>query len=212
MDGDLAPLADLAEIARRHDALLVLDEAHATGVLGAHGRGLSESLPPDLLDGGGVIKVGTLSKALGSQGGFVCGPRVLIDWLVNRARPYVFSTALAPPAAAAARRAVALVAAEPERRRHLLDLAALLRDRLAAAGWPAGGSQSQIVPLVVGEARAAVRLSARLEEQGLLVPAIRPPSVPPATARLRISLTAGHTEEDVDRLVTALRESRVLHG
>jgi 8-amino-7-oxononanoate synthase len=212
MDGDLAPLADLADLARRHDGLLVIDEAHATGVLGAHGRGLSEWLPPDRADDRRLIKVGTLSKALGSQGGFVCGPRTLVDWLVNRARPYVFSTALAPPSAAAARRAVALVAAEPERRRHLLGLAARLRDRLDAAGWPAGRSQSQIVPLLVGDARGAVELSARLEEQGLLVPAIRPPSVPPGTARLRVSLTAGHTEEDVDRLVTALRESRVLHG
>jgi 8-amino-7-oxononanoate synthase len=212
MDGDLAPLADLADLARRHDALLVFDEAHATGVLGARGRGLSESLPADGLDPGRLIKVGTLSKALGSQGGFVCGPRVLIDWLVNHARPYIFSTALAPPAAAAARRAVALVAAEPQRRRHLLDLAGRLRERLTAAGWPESRSQCQIVPLPVGDARAAVALSARLQEQGLLVPAIRPPSVPPGTARLRVSLTAGNTEEDVDRLVTALEQCRVLHG
>jgi 8-amino-7-oxononanoate synthase len=212
MDGDLAPLADLADLARRHDCLLVIDEAHATGVLGEHGRGLSELRLPGALDPGRLVKVGTLSKALGSQGGFVCGPRVLIDWLVNHARPYIFSTALAPPGAAAARRAVALVAVEPERRRHLLDLAARLRDRLRAAGRPESRSQCQIVPLLVGDARDAVELSARLRRQGLLVPAIRPPSVPPGTARLRISLTAGHTVEDVDRLVAALWESRVPHG
>jgi 8-amino-7-oxononanoate synthase len=202
MDGDLAPLADLLDIARRQDALLVLDEAHATGVLGEDGRGLCSG---DLADG--LIKVGTLSKALGAQGGFVCGSRRLVDWLVNRARPYIFSTALAPPVAAAARRAVALVQAEPERRRHLLALADYLRTQLCALGFPETGSRSQIVPVIVGAARAAMALSARLEEHGLLVPAIRPPSVPEGTARLRISLTAGHTAEDVRQLIARLRSS-----
>lgn len=207
MDGDLAPLPTLADLAQRHDCLLLIDEAHATGVLGEHGRGVSELLPPLAgFDPDRLIKMGTLSKALGAQGGFVCGSRRLIDWLVNHARPYIFSTALAPPSAAAARRAVALVRAEPERRRHLLALAGLLRERLQGLGYPSNGSRCQIVPLVVGDARAALALAARLEEHGLLVPAIRPPSVPEGTSRLRISLTAGHTEEDVERLVTALRE------
>jgi 8-amino-7-oxononanoate synthase len=207
MDGDLAPLPDLADLAQRHDCLLVIDEAHATGVLGERGRGVSELLPPPAgFDPRRLVKVGTLSKALGSQGGFVCGPRLLIDWLVNHARPYVFSTALAPPAAAAARRAVALVAEEPQRRRHLRQLADRLRQRLRAAGRPGGDSCCPIVPVLVGEAAAAVALSARLQERGLLVPAIRPPSVAPGTARLRISLTAGHTEADVERLVQALVE------
>jgi 8-amino-7-oxononanoate synthase len=209
MDGDLAPLADLGDLARRHDCLLLLDEAHATGVLGPHGRGATELLPGGVaLDADRLIKVGTLSKALGAQGGFVCGPRRLIRWLINFARPYVFSTALAPPTAAAARRAVAIVREEPERRQQLQGLAQLLRDRLRELGYPESGSRCQIVPLVVGNARAAVRLSRRLEERGLLVPAIRPPSVPEGTARLRISLTAGHTEDDVLRLVSVLRELR----
>jgi 8-amino-7-oxononanoate synthase len=121
---------------------------------------------------------------------------------VNGARPYVFSTALAPPAAAAARRAVKLVIAEPERRRRLLDLAGRLRDEL---GRTANGPCSAILPVIVGEAAAAVALSARLEEEGLLVPAIRPPSVAEGTARLRISLSAGHSAADVNRLVVALR-------
>jgi 7-keto-8-aminopelargonate synthetase-like enzyme len=194
-------------VAERHDCLLLIDEAHATGVLGEEGRGLSEVVPPRCAPER-VIKVGTLSKALGAQGGFMCGSRRLVDWLVNHARPYIFSTALAPPAAAAARRAVAIVVKEPERRRHLLDLAALLRDQLRGAGFPASGSRCQIVPVVIGDSRAAVELSARLEEDGLLVPAIRPPSVPEGTARLRISLTAEHTEEDVMRLAAALRACR----
>jgi 8-amino-7-oxononanoate synthase len=206
MDGDLAPLAGLIDLARRHDAMLLIDEAHATGVLGDGGRGLTDLLPTASDDPDRLIKVGTLSKALGSQGGFVCGGRRLIDYLVNRARPYIFSTALAPPAAAAARRALAVVRAEPERRRRLLALAEQLRAGLRALGRSAGGACCHIIPLVVGEASAAVRLSARLQERGFLVPAIRPPSVPKGTARLRISLTAGHGEEDVERLLAALAD------
>jgi 8-amino-7-oxononanoate synthase len=208
MDGDLAPLADLWELAGRHDCLLLIDEAHATGVLGEQGRGASELLLPGNHDDR-LIKVGTLSKALGTQGGFVCGPRRLAAWLVNHARPYIFSTALAPTTAAAARRAVAIVEQEPERRRRLLCLAEQLRDRLRGIGYPVSGPGCHILPIVVGETRAALELSSHLEEQGLLVPAIRPPSVPEGTSRLRISLTAGHTEEDIDRLISALRDHRV---
>lgn len=205
MDGDLAPLADLADLVQRHDALLMIDEAHATGVLGEKGQGALEMVSPSARpDADRLLKVGTLSKALGSQGGFTCGSRLLIDWLVNHARPYIFSTALAPPAAAAARRAVRIVEREPERRLQLQRLAKLLRERLLAHGFPKTRSCCQIVPILVGEARTALDWSARLEEMGLLVPAIRPPSVPEGTARLRVSLTAGHTEEDVERLVAAL--------
>ncbi len=203
MDGDLAPLAGLLELAERFDCLLLIDEAHATGVLGEHGRGVTDLLTPGLWSWDRVIKVGTLSKALGSQGGFVCGSRQLIAFLVNHARPYIFSTALAPPLAAAARRAVTVVQSEPELRRHVLALAKRLREDLRELGGPVGDSACQIVPLIVGEARAALTLSRRLEEQGLLVPAIRPPSVPEGTARLRISVTAGHTETDITQLVAA---------
>lgn len=220
MDGDVAPLEKLLQLAERHDCVLVLDEAHATGVLGENGQGAWEGKTPakpqrpgqdgsakasPSQDAERIIKIGTLSKALGAQGGFVCGSRRLVHWLVNRARPYIFSTALAPPTAAAARRAIRLVEKEPERRQHLLRLAELLRTRLGDLGFPATASRCQIVPVMVGDARAAVELSRSLEAQGLLVPAIRPPSVPEETSRLRISLTAGHTEEDVLRLVEALR-------
>jgi 8-amino-7-oxononanoate synthase len=205
MDGDLADLPQLDDLARQHDALLVIDEAHATGVLGETGRGLTDLLPTDRARADHVVKVGTLSKALGSQGGFVCGSARLVDFLVNHARPYFFSTALAPPLAAAARRAIFLVGQEPQRRRHLLALADLLRTRLREHGFDTGRSSCHLVPVLVGEPRAAVELSRRLEQRGLLVPAIRPPSVPEGTARLRISLCAAHTEEDVTRLVDALR-------
>jgi 8-amino-7-oxononanoate synthase len=204
MDGDVARLAEILELAERNDALVLIDEAHATGVLGERGRGLT-----DLLDGAAdperLIKVGTLSKALGAQGGFVCGTRRAVDYLVNHARPYIFSTALAPPVAAAARRAVAIAQEEPERRRAVLALAERLRGRLRELGLDVGSSCCQIVPVMVGEARAAVRLARRLERDGLLVPAIRPPSVPEGTARLRICVSAGHGEGDVERLVEALR-------
>jgi 8-amino-7-oxononanoate synthase len=206
MDGDAAPLAGLLELAERFDCVVLLDEAHATGVLGKRGRGLTDLLPPGVFPSERIVKVGTLSKALGSQGGFVCGSRMLIAWLVNHARPYIFSTALAPPVAAAARRAVALVQTEPERRRHVLGLAEHLRTALCGLGKPVGASCCQIVPVIVGDARAATALAHRLEEHGLLAPAIRPPSVPEGTARLRISLTAGHSMEDVDRLIAALRQ------
>jgi len=206
MDGDLAALAGLLELAERFYCLLLIDEAHATGVLGEQGRGVTDLLPAGSWSWERVIKVGTLSKALGAQGGFVCGSRRLIAWLVNHARPYIFSTALSPPIAAAARRAVEVVRQEPERRRHVLALAERLRRELREGGGIVGDSRCQIVPLIVGAAREATMLSRRLEEQGLLVPAIRPPSVPDGTARLRISVTAGHSEADVMQLITALRE------
>ncbi len=203
MDGDIAPLPALLDLAREHDCLLLVDEAHATGVLGAHGRGATELMATEF-DPDRIIKIGTMSKALGAQGGFVAGSRLLMDWLVNRARPYIFSTALAPPAAAAAGQAVKLVAQEPERRQRVLALAEFLKRELRRLDFPETTSQCQIVPVLVGEAADAVELSRRLEDCDLLVPAIRPPSVPEGTARLRISLTAGHRQEDAARLIEAL--------
>ncbi len=203
MDGDLAPLADIVRLAEEYDALIVADEAHATGVLGETGRGVTElaGIASDRL-----IKVGTLSKALGAQGGFVCGTRQTIRWLLNRGRSYVFSTGLCPAAAGAARRAVRVVKEEPERRRTVLKLAQLLREQLASCGLANVTGGCHIVPLIVGAPDRACEISARLQEQGFLVPAIRPPSVPENTSRLRMSLTAGHTREDVLALVGNLRE------
>jgi 8-amino-7-oxononanoate synthase len=208
MDGDFADVVALYDLAIRHDAMLLLDDAHAVGVLGETGRGLTDRLPPEAVGGDRVVKLGTLSKALGSQGGFVCGTRTLIDYLVQFARPYVFSTALAPPAASAARRAVSLVLAEPERRGHLLALAATLRERLKGIGLDVGPACAHVVPVIVGDAGRAVSLSRTLERSRLLVPAVRPPSVPEGGSRLRVGLTAAHTDEDVSRLVEALRAAK----
>lgn len=205
MDGDLAPLADLCRLAERFDAMLMIDEAHATGVFGPRGRGVAEEAE---LEGRVHVRVGTLSKALGSIGGFVVGSRSLIDWLVNRARPYVFSTAMPGPAAAAAIAALDVVRDEPERRQSLLARAASLRIRLDEQGWMVGSTGSQIIPVIVGEADRAMQLAAALGERGLFVPAIRPPTVPDGEARLRISLTYGHAPEMIEELVEALERLR----
>jgi 7-keto-8-aminopelargonate synthetase-like enzyme len=205
MDGDVAPLAEIAALARRHGAMLLVDEAHATGVFGAHGRGVLEQVG---VDDPAIIRIGTLSKALGSAGGFVTGPSELIAWLANRARSYVFSTAQPAAASAAACAALDIVAAEPERRTRLLDAADRLRGRLAECGWNTGDSASQIIPVVVGEPAEAVRLSRALRERGYWVPGIRPPSVPPGESLLRLSLTAAHTEEMTAGLLAVLDACR----
>lgn len=205
MDGDIAPLVDLADLAEGFDAMLLVDEAHATGVLGASGRGATELLG---VDHRVHVRVGTLSKALGSAGGFVAGSRLLIDWLVNRARPYIFSTALAPSLAATAVAALEIVEREPQRRQVLLARAAELRARLRADGWQLGNAVGQIIPLVVGEPEQTMQMSGRLRELGYWVPGIRPPSVPPGESLLRISLSFGHEPELIRGLLEALRSVR----
>ena len=194
MDGDLAPLADIAAAARRHDAWLVVDEAHATGVFGPTGGGLVEQLG---LTGDVDVQVGTLSKALGSLGGFAAGSRTLIDWVLNAARTFVYTTALPLPVVAAARAAIAVMHAEPERQAQLWANAATLRASLEGAGFTLAASASPILPVLVGDADAAVRLADALLERGVLVPAIRPPTVPEGTARLRVTPMATHTDEDL---------------
>jgi len=205
MDGDLAPLAEIAELAERHEAMLLVDEAHATGVFGERGRGVSEYLG---VEHRVPIRIGTLSKALGCAGGFVAGPQDLIDWLANRARSYVFSTAAPAASCAAAIAALDILRDEPERRRTLLARATDLRRRIRQAGWDTGGSESQIIPVMVGDADRVMQLAAELWGRGLFVPGIRPPSVPHGEALLRISLAYGHATEMIDQLVSALAELR----
>jgi 8-amino-7-oxononanoate synthase len=197
MHGDFAPLNELARLAREHDAMLLVDEAHATGVFGPHGRGVCEA---DGIEHASVIRVGTLSKALGSSGGFVAGAQRLIDWLANRARPYVFSTAAPAAMAAVGLAALDMVAQEPERRVRLMQLARQLRTRLADAGLVRGSRGSQIIPVVLGNPQTAMAAATELRRRGFWVPGIRPPSVPAGQSLLRISLSCLHSEEQIDDL------------
>jgi 8-amino-7-oxononanoate synthase len=206
MDGDLAPLVQLTQLAKQYQTMLMVDEAHATGVFGAHGRGVAEHLGAE---DGIHVRMGTLSKALGSAGGFVAGRRDLIEWLVNRARSYVFSTALPPAVAAAATAALKIVHDEPQRRWELLDRAAMVRKKLSEQGWNVGRSASQIIPIYIGQPERTMQLAQKLRERGLLVPGIRPPSVPPGESLLRISLSFAHTPAMLDKLLAALADSEI---
>ncbi len=205
MDGDLAPLSDLAGLAERFDAMLVVDEAHATGVFGDTGRGVCQHLD---VERGVHVRVGTLSKALGSIGGFVVGTTRLVQWLSNRARTYVFSTSPPEAVAAAGLRALEIVQAEPQRRRTVLDHADRLRTSLQEHGWFCGDSASQIIPVRIGDAGQTTQMAAALRQRGLFVPGIRPPTVPDGESLLRISLSYVHTEDMLRQLVNALDELR----
>jgi 8-amino-7-oxononanoate synthase len=204
MDGDVAPLAKIAELSREHDCMLMIDEAHATGVFGEHGRGLAELFN---CEDAVAVTVGTFSKALGSIGGFVAGSKSLIDWLANSARSYMFSTALPAACASANRSAVQLIQTEPHRREQLLSNAQHLRERLQLVGLLDESQNefcSQIVPVIVGTPEKAIALSATLKSAGLLVPAIRPPTVPVGGSMLRVSLSAMHTQTEMDQLLDIL--------
>jgi len=201
MHGNIAPLPQLVEIAREHRAMLLVDEAHATGLLGQHGRGACEQ---DGVEADVTARIGTLSKALGSLGGFVVGSRRLIDWLANRARPYVFSTAAPPGVAAAGLAALEIVRTEPQRRMRLQELALDLRGKLVEKELIQATSLSQIVPVILGDADRTMAAAAELRRRGFFVPGIRPPSVPEGQSLLRISLTCLHTEEQIDNLIAAL--------
>ncbi len=204
MDGDLAPLAELSAVAETCGAMLLVDEAHATGVVGPDGRGASAACGvADRID----VRVGTLSKALGSIGGFVAGSRRLIDHLTHRAPTFAYSTAMPPAAAAAARAALAIARNEPDRHARVLALADRLRAGLHAIGFDPGDSATPIVPILLGHADRTMATAASLRDRGFLVGAIRPPTVPSGTSRLRLSLSAAHSPDDVDFLLDALAAS-----
>lgn len=206
MDGDLAPLRDICTAAARHGAMVLADEAHATGVLGPTGAGAVEALG---VRGSVDVQIATLGKALGGAGAAVCGSRALVELLVNRARSFIYTTGLAPPLAAAALAALDIVEREPERRRRLADNARTLRGALAAMGYDVAGGVTPIIPVRAGDSGAAVRLSERLLAAGVFVQAIRPPTVPPGTARLRVTVMATHSDGD---LATAQRAFAAAHG
>ena len=201
MDGDIAPLPELAGIARRHDAALVLDDAHGVGVFGPGGEG---ALAHFGLDGRDAIVVGTLSKALGSVGGFVAAEDDVVEYLLNKARPFIFNTALPPAAIGAAHAALDIVAAEPERRARVRALADDLRARLRALGFDPGPSASPIVPAIVGAAEEALAVEARLRAGGVLAKAVRPPTVPEGTSRIRFNVMATHSDAHVAAVSAAL--------
>lgn len=206
MDGDLAPLVELGKLADEFSAMLLVDEAHATGVFGDTGRGVVEHFAaqaPELCRQVHV-RIGTLSKALGAAGGFVCGSQSLVTWLANRARSYVFSTAQPAAVSAAAVAALEIVDREPWRRIRVRELADRLCECLRAQHWNVGQSASQIVPIIVGSPAETMRLARALRERGFWVGGIRPPSVPANESLLRIGLSAAHSDQMLDGLVDAL--------
>ena len=221
MDGDVAPLRELCDLAERFDADVLVDEAHGTGVFGEHGRGVCEHLS---VENRVAVRVGTLSKAVGTLGGFVAGPQTLIDWLWNKARPQVFSTALPPSICAAATAAIEIIQDEPELQAKLWQNSEFVRREMDAVPRPSGSGREShedraapsrsrygeslgpIIPIMMGDPDAAVAAQRKLEECGCLVAAIRPPTVPQGTSRLRISLSAAHDEAALQNLVDALRE------
>ncbi len=212
MDGDIAPLRALLAVARATGSVFVVDDAHGNGVLGSSGRGTLEELglDPAAPD---VIVTATLSKAFGGTGGFVCGAREMVDWLVTRARAFIYTTGIVPAAAAGATAALEVMETDPWRRRDVRAHARRLRERLRdgrpelAAAWSPESWDVPIVPLVVGDTAGTIRAAERLLDRGFYAPAIRPPTVPDGTARLRLSLSAEHTEKDIDALAAAMCEA-----
>ena len=215
MDGDIAPLAALLDVAERHDAWIIVDDAHGFGVLGENGHGVLEHLG---LRSERLIYIGTLGKAAGVAGAFVAAHETIVEHLINTARPYIYTTAAPPAVAHALLTSLEIIAGEEgrSRRAHLTGLIAQLRAGLAVlaaqAGWSLGESETAIQPLIVGDNAAALALSAALEAEGIRVGAIRPPTVPAGTARLRITLSASHSAADVARLLeTIARAAPQLH-
>jgi glycine C-acetyltransferase/8-amino-7-oxononanoate synthase len=204
MEGDVAALPDLLELANRHGAQLYVDDAHGTGVFGAHGRGTIEHFG---LEDQLRFHMGTLGKALGSYGAYVVGPADLIRYLLNTARTFLFTTALPPASAAAAVAALKILENEPERRTRLWANRNYLAHGLTRLGYRLTATASPILPILIGDAGKAVALAWRLLELGVYVPAIRPPTVPKATSRLRITVTAEHTQDQLDRVLAAFKEA-----
>ena len=212
MDGDLAPLPELSVTARAHGATLVVDDAHGLGVIGATGRGTLEHHGLGIVDA--PVLMGTLGKAFGTAGAFVAGSEALIEWLVQRARTFVYTTASPPALAEASRAALALAVREGWRRERLAALVARFRAGaaargipLVATGAPAAHALAPIQPVVVGDAARAVAVSEALRARGLWVAAIRPPTVPEGTARLRVTLSAAHSDAELERLLEGLAEA-----
>lgn len=201
MDGDAADLKTLAALKRRSGAILIVDEAHALGCMGSTGAGLCEA--SGLLEEADII-VAPLGKAVAAAGGVIAGPQAVVDYLVNKARPFIFTTAVPPAIAAGAVKAIEIIQSEPERRLRLKTAAQFLRQRFSAMGLDIGHSTTHIIPVLLGQAQRAVAVSRALYEAGYYVAAIRPPTVPAGTARLRVSVQADHTAAQLEGLCTVL--------
>lgn len=199
MDGDCAPLPDLKRLASKYSCLLIVDDAHGTGVLGPEGRGTAAHLgvTPD-------VEIGTLSKAIGGLGGFVAGSRELIDFLVAKARPFIYSTGLPPATLAGAIAAVSIIRTQGWRRERVLALAERARARLNEAGWRIPAGFTPIIPLIVNDAGRAEALSGALLDKGVFIPAVKAPSVPARQARLRLTISAAHSDEELDNALNVL--------
>jgi 8-amino-7-oxononanoate synthase len=203
MDGDLAPLPLLLQLAERYDAWLVIDDAHGFGVLGAQGKGSLAHF--NLPAASRILLMGTLGKAAGVGGAFVAGSEIAIEYLLQRARSYIFTTAAPPAVACALLKSLQMIEQGDARRANLLARIGQLRNGLSGLRWPLLASLTAIQPLIIGDNASTVALAQRLWERGLWVPAIRPPTVPKDTARLRISVSAAHTADDIEQLIQALK-------
>ncbi len=197
MDGDMAPLPEIVELAEKHDAMVMVDDAHATGVLGKHCRGTSDYFNVDV-----DVNMGTLSKALSSMGGYVAGSAELIDYLRNRARPFIYSTALPPPAVAAAKAAIDIIEQENPAKK-LWQNIAMYKKGLTDMGFVIT-SETQIIPIITGETKITIQAAAELERHGVFAQGIRPPTVPDGKGRIRTSLMATHSEHDIKEALSAI--------
>ncbi len=211
MDGDIAPLEEIVKIAKKFEALTMVDDAHGTGVLGPKGGGTVELFGlKQKID----IQVGTLSKALASEGGYVAGRRCLIDYLKNRARSFIFTTALSPATIAVALAALDIIKKEPERRQALLKNAQWLCSRLKEAKLQILDNKTPIIPIIIGDSAKTLQFSEKLLAKGIYIPAIRPPTVPPGTSRLRLTLMATHSREDLnyalEKIIETARELEII--
>lgn len=203
MDGDVAPLPEIARLAEEYGATLLIDDAHGTGVMGATGRGTVEHFG---LGSRHILQMGTLSKALGSSGGFIAGPKDFVSYLVNTARSFIYTTAPPPAIAAAASAALAVIRQEPQRRAMLWRNRDFLHHGLVTMGFQLTDTQSPILPIMVNDPELGVQMSQHLRAEGVWIPAVRPPTVPKGTSRLRITVTADHSLEHLETALRALRK------
>ncbi|MBG9453731.1 8-amino-7-oxononanoate synthase [Lysinibacillus sphaericus] len=203
MDGDIAPLPEIVALAKEYNAYIMIDDAHVTGVLGTDGRGTADYFGlKDEID----FTVGTLSKAIGAEGGFVATSAIAKNYLLNKARSFIFQTSLSPSAIEAAREGISIIQNEPERRKKLLNNAKYLRLKLEESGFVVNEGETPIITLLIGDSHEAVQFSEKLMDEGVFIPAIRPPTVPKGSSRLRITVMATHTMEQLDTVINKMKK------